>query len=124
MARSPGRRGRTPGTSDAVRATMRTVVEEFEQDLTALSTTLTRRQGLDSVSVKHVLDAACFLRTRPSGLKTRLVGAGGGMLLGAATSNAMALFNAPRPSRGGLAMTFASGVVGAVAIAVGAARDR
>jgi hypothetical protein len=124
MVRSPGRRRRDPETTDAVRATIRSMAEAFEQDVTALSTTLARRQGLDTVSTKHVLDAAGFLHTPPAPLRIRLVGTGGGLLFGGATSNALALFGTATPSHRGIATTLAFGVVGGAAIVVGASRDR
>jgi hypothetical protein len=123
VTRPPRRRRGDPDTTDAVRATVRSVVGTFEVDVTALSTMLARRQGLDTISVKHVVDAGGFLSTRPVPLKIRLIGTVGGCLFGAAISNAASLLAAPAPSRSGIVVTLTFGIVGGAAAAVGALRN-
>lgn len=91
--------------------------------MVSLSILQARRQRLDAVSIRHVSDAAAFLRTRPLPIRLRLAGTTGGVLLGAAASNVVTLLVADVPSHTSIVLTLGFGVAGTFLSVVSAARE-
>lgn len=98
-------------------------VAEYIRSLVLESTRTARRQGADLVSGSDVQQAARYLFRSPERSLIRHVGTGGGVLLGAALSNGLALISAERRTTTAILVTLAMAIVGTFMVAFYAARD-
>jgi formate-dependent nitrite reductase membrane component NrfD len=99
-------------------------VEAYIDDLLAASEKLAKTEVADIVSAHHVNRAAQFLRAGRRLGALRHLGTVGGVLLGAAISNVLAIATATAaPTTTGVIASISLGVVGAFLIALHIARD-
>lgn len=72
-----------PKFSDSARDAFWQAADQYVIDLTEVARLLMRRQGSDLVSENHIRTAVSTLASRSGGWKVKLLGALGGVLLGA-----------------------------------------
>lgn len=103
--------------------TLRSKISEFVVELVNESIKVSKRHRADTVSAAHVERAAEYLVSSTSRRFYRHLGTVGGILLGAALSNILAMTLAGQYTGGGTILSVALGVVGAFAIALHIAKE-
>lgn len=103
--------------------TLRTKISEFVIELVNESIKVSKRHRADTVSAAHVERAAEYLVSSTSRRFFRHLGTVGGILLGAALSNILAMTLAGQYTGGGTILSVVLGVVGAFAIALHIAKE-
>lgn len=107
-------------------AAFRTLKEKIAQHVTELvngSVKVSKRHRADGVSASHVERASDYLVTSTSRRFYRHLGTVGGILLGAALSNILAMTLAGNYTGGGTIVSASLGIVGAFMIALHIAKD-
>ena len=102
---------------------LRSKVSEFVVELVNESIKVSKRHRADTVSAAHVERAAEYLVSSTSRRFYRHLGTVGGILLGAALSNILAMTLAGQYTGGGTILSVTLGVVGAFAIALHIAKE-
>jgi hypothetical protein len=109
--------------SQSAFTTLKAKVGEYVTSLVAESVRVTRRHQADTVSAAHVERASEYLTTSTSRRVYRHLGTIGGVLLGAALSNLLAMSLAGQYTGGGTILSAALGIVGAFMVALHIAKD-
>lgn len=103
--------------------TLRSKISEFVMELVNESIKVSKRHRADTVSAAHVERAAEYLVSSTSRRFYRHLGTVGGILLGAALSNILAMTLTGLYTGGGTILSVVLGVVGAFAIALHIAKE-
>ena len=103
--------------------TLRSKISEFVFELVNESIKVSKRHRADTVSAAHVERAAEYLVSSTSRRFYRHLGTVGGILLGAALSNILAMTLAGQYTGSGTILSVVLGVVGAFAIALHIAKE-
>lgn len=103
--------------------TLRSKISDFVIELVNESIKVSKRHRADTVSAAHVERAAEYLVSSTSRRFYRHLGTVGGILLGAALSNILAMTLAGQYTGGGTILSVVLGVVGAFAIALHIAKE-
>jgi hypothetical protein len=103
--------------------TLRSKISEFVVELVNESIKVSKRHRADTVSAAHVERAAEYLVSSTSRRFYRHLGTVGGILLGAALSNILAMTLAGQYTGGGTILSVVLGVIGAFAIALHIAKE-
>ena len=103
--------------------TLKTKVGEYVTSLVTESVKVSQRHQADTVSAAHVERASEYLVTNTSRRVYRHLGTIGGVLLGAALSNLLAMSLAGQYTGGGTILSAGLGIVGAFMVALHIAKD-
>jgi hypothetical protein len=103
--------------------TLKAKVSEYVVDLLNESIKVSKQHRADTVSAAHVERAAEYLVSSTSRRFYRHLGTVGGILLGAALSNILAMTLAGQYTGGGTILSVALGIIGAFMIALHIAKD-
>jgi len=109
--------------SQAAFGTLRLKISEYVVELLNESIKVSKRHTADTVSAAHVERAAEYLVSSTSRRFYRHLGTVGGILLGAALSNILAMTLAAKYTGEGTILSVAFGIVGAFMIALHIAKD-
>lgn len=109
--------------SPAAFNTLKAKISEYVVELVYESLKVSKRHVADTVSAAHVQRAAEYLVTSTSRRIYRHLGTVGGILLGAALSNILAMTLTGQYTGGGTILSAALGTVGAFMIALHIAKD-
>jgi histone H3/H4 len=112
----------TPFSTSAFTA-LQSHIATYIAELMSESMRDAKRHQLDTVSEMHVERAADFLITGSGRKLFRHIGTIGGVLLGAAVSNLLAMAASNTVTFSSAGLTVALGIVGAFAVAIHIARD-
>jgi hypothetical protein len=104
-------------------ATLKNKVGEYVTELVNESVKVSQRHQADTVSAAHVERASEYLVTSTSRRFYRHIGTIGGVLLGAALSNILAMSLARQYTGGGTILSAALGIIGSFMIALHIAKD-
>lgn len=104
-------------------ATLKGKISEYVVELVNESIKVSKRHVADTVSAAHVDRAAEYLVSSTSRRIYRHLGTVGGILLGAALSNILAMTLAGQYTGGGTIVSAALGITGAFMIALHIAKD-
>ena len=102
---------------------LKDAISTYILELVAESVKVSKRHRADSVSIAHVEQAAAYLVAASSRRLFRHLGTVGGILLGAAVSNLLAMVSSSAYTASGVTLTSILGVVGAFAVALHAANE-
>lgn len=103
--------------------TLRDKIGQYVTDLVNESVKVSKRHQADTVSAAHVERASEYLVSSTSHKIYRHLGTVGGVLLGAALSNILAMSLAGQYSGGGTILSASLGIVGAFMVALHVAKD-
>lgn len=103
--------------------TLKAKISEYVVELLNESIKVSKRHRADTVSAAHVERAAEYLVSSTSRRFYRHLGTVGGILLGAALSNILAMTLAGQYTGGGTILSVAFGIIGAFMIALHIAKD-
>ncbi len=104
-------------------ATLKAKVGQYVIELVSESVKVSKRHRADTVSSAHVERASEYLISSTSGRIYRHLGTVGGIFLGAALSNILAMTLAGQYTGGGTILSAALGIIGAFMIALHIAKD-
>ena len=104
-------------------ATLKAEIGQYVIELVNESLKVSNRHRADTVSSTHVERASEYLVSSTTGRIYRHLGTVGGILLGAALSNILAMTLAGQYTGGGTILSAALGIVGAFMIALHIAKD-
>ena len=98
-------------------------ISEYVAELLSESVKVSKRHRADTVSAAHVERAAEYLVSNTSRRFYRHLGTVGGILLGAALSNILAMTLGGKYTGAGTVLSVAFGIIGAFVIALHVAKD-
>lgn len=111
-----------PFSSQAFQA-LKMKVSGYVRALVVESARISRRRGEDVISASHVEQASDYLVTSSSRRWLRHLGTVGGILLGAALSNFLAMTSSSQYSTTGVVVSAALAIIGAFGVALHIGRE-
>lgn len=109
--------------SDQAYSTLRTKIAEYASDLAKGAIEIAKYHQADNVSAVHVEHASSHLVSCTKSRFFKHLGIVGGILLGAALSNVLAMTLVTQLSTFGIVITIIMGIVGAFMVALHIAKD-